>query len=95
MKINEQERVGLINLLKEEVDKNSKMLENGDYDWFGNEIRQNVIDYNEQMKRQYELLESKCGEVEMFTNGFDLNSAWVWWLITLNHIYDNKFDIED
>lgn len=80
MKINEQERVGLIGLLKEEYNAIDEAIANVD------DPRDYIIAISKEMKDKCEILEKLSGEIEFDTNGFDLEGDWTSWVIILTII---------
>lgn len=82
MKLNEKEKLALINLLKKQYNENIELLDDDELHWIrGEEQRQEVTHRSQRIKEEYERLENQQGEVEIL---FDIEKAnqkgeWIWW----------------
>ncbi len=88
MKLNEKEKIAVINLLKSMYEKNLEMLNNVDEDYWGKdeEARQKYFEYNENIKEMYEALETSNSGIE--TDNFSPDIDCLLWVVLLS-ILDN------
>lgn len=91
MRLNEEERIGLIKLLKVEYKTRSEILDDCDcYCLITEAQRHDFAVQTEKIRREYEKLETLDNDVEIDTNGLYMRGEWVWWLVLLSEIYDNN-----
>lgn len=82
MKLNEKEKLALIDLLKKEYNENMEMLNDDELNWLnGEKQRQEVAHRCQRIKAEYEKLEKEQGEVEILFNieKAKCTSSWIWW----------------
>lgn len=91
MKLNENEKNKLINILKEQYIRRNEMFESGELPFLDTEeARKNFIRETEELKEYYETLENTEGEIEFNTDKFELNGKWIWWFMILAIIFNGN-----
>lgn len=83
MKLNGNEKLALIELLKKEYNENVEMLNDDELHWIkGEEQRRDVQHRCQRIRAEYEKLENQQGEVEILFDieKANLTSDWIWWI---------------